>query len=81
MWVRSKDKEELINVQRFSVIDKRVVMVNSESDGDYAILGRYETKERAIEVLNYIQDNILDYEYAKGTHDAPKYIVFEMSEK
>lgn len=83
MWIRSQDKEELVNVQRLSVIDKRVVAVNSEKDGDYTYLGKYESKERTLKVLDNIQQQIISATSSDNIYDDGQTInhyevVFEM---
>ena len=58
LWVRSQDKECLINISNIQYVYKN----NMHGLGTYydnlKILGTYKTKERAIEVLDEIQ-NIL----------------------
>ena len=58
LWVRSQDKECLTNISNIQYVYKN----NMHGLGTYydnlKILGTYKTKERAIEVLNEIQ-NIL----------------------
>jgi len=81
MWIRSQDKEILVNASRISVSNKRII--NEVLDDDYDTLGNYETNLRAIQVLDLIKNNIADFKYADMCQDkenAPKYIVFEMPE-
>ena len=50
LWVRSQDKQALIPINK---------MITNTCEGlfyDGTILGTYETKERALEVLDEIQD-------------------------
>ena len=66
LWIRSQDKMNLVKVRQISVNyqDNKQIIANYmpelyENSGEYyEILGTYKTKERAIEVLNEIQ-NIL----------------------
>ena len=59
LWVRSQDKRILQKVDNIfldaNYEDKRI----STYDGDNVELGTYKTKERAIEVLDEIQNYIL----------------------
>ena len=66
LWVRSQDKMNLVKVRQISVNyqDNKQIIANYmpelyENSGEYyEILGTYKTKERALEVLDEIQ-NIL----------------------
>lgn len=62
LWVRSQDKECLTNISNIQYVYKN----NMHGLGTYydnlKILGTYKTKERAIEVLDEIQ-NILKPKY------------------
>lgn len=72
MWIRSQSKRLLINVDVISVH----INVHDDCD-DYLIrgggyeLGRYSSKEKALEVLDYIQSEIQSNVYNEQT-------VFEM---
>ena len=60
LWIRSQDKSCLVNV-------KAVIMLNKEIRGYYNenpnwFLGKYNNEERALEVLDEIQ-NILKHEW------------------
>ena len=65
LWVRSQDKRILQKVDNIfldaNYEDKRI----STYDGDNVELGTYKTKERAIEVLDEIQDRMLNSAFAK----------------
>ena len=58
LWVRSQDKRILQKVDNIfldaNYEDKRI----STYDGDSITLGEYKTKERALEVLDEIQEYI-----------------------
>lgn len=71
MWIRSQDKTVLVKVFDFRVdccigLDGEFyIQGNLDSNYDSYILGTYESKERAIEVLDEIQEcitNIYEYE-------------------
>lgn len=75
LWIRSQDKENLIQPTRlFIAFDKNI----ATWDGNLMIdLGNYETKERALEVLDDIQKLI------KGASDSgnqafPTSLFYEM---
>lgn len=57
-WVRSQDKECLIktNIVEMEYFgDECTVLINTRFDGKIVSLGRYETKERVLEILDEIQ--------------------------
>ena len=58
LWVRSQDKENLILIKNpICVYDNKIIYKESAS---YIItIAEYKTKERAIEVLDEIQNYIL----------------------
>lgn len=53
MWIRSQDREELINTDRvyYSDVDKSI-------NSDYTVLGMYSSKEKAMKVMDMIQNAI-----------------------
>lgn len=63
LWIRSQDRLLLANVKNFYIVDsdseERVVICGYTSDdfNDFD-LGSYNTKERALEVLDEIQHKI-----------------------
>ena len=64
MWIRTQDKETLINVNCIDMynINKDEWIIEACDNNN---LGTYNSKERAIEVLNEIQTWIERYEAAK----------------
>lgn len=65
LWVRSQDKRILqkVNDIYISTIDNKTIKT---SDSEIGVeLGTYKTKERAIEVLDEIQDRMLKSAFAK----------------
>ena len=58
LWVRSQDKECLINVNNIQYVYKNYMHGLGTYYDNLKILGTYKTKERALEVLDEIQ-NIL----------------------
>ena len=54
LWIRSQDKKDLICTRRIYVHENTIRTNVYEAIG-FAILGKYKTKERALEVLDEIQ--------------------------
>ena len=67
MWIRSQDKMNLVKVRQIGVNyqDNKQIIANytpelyENSGGYYELLGTYKTKERALEVLNMIEDTLI----------------------
>lgn len=63
MWIRSQDKETLIETKyiRLFCNEKNYVIYAAEhiSPNEKTLLGTYSTKEKALEVLDRIQNAIL----------------------
>lgn len=71
LWIRSQDKEILLNIkgiqyQNCKLVENETVeaniLIGFYNCYDNEILGEYETKERALEILTEIQ-NILSPKY------------------
>ena len=56
LWVRSQDKECLTNISNIQYVYKNNIHGLGTYYDNLKILGTYKTKERAIEVLDEIQD-------------------------
>lgn len=72
LWIRSQDKEVLLNIkgiqyQNYKLVENETVeaniLIGLYNYYDNEILGEYETKERALEVLDEIQRIIYPKEY------------------
>lgn len=74
LWIRSQDKENLVKVEKLFYHNTCSEMENLGehyignrewiADKDYTLLGKYKAKERALEVLNEIQEAQLgNYHY------------------
>lgn len=67
LWVRSQDKMNLVKIRQISLDyqNNKQIIANyvpdffENSGAYYELLGTYKTKERAIEVLDEIQNYIL----------------------
>lgn len=62
LWVRAQDRETLLKVNNglmyWEDTDKRNCIVIKETSTNLSVLGEYKTKERALEVLDEIQEFI-----------------------
>lgn len=54
LWIITQDKKQLIKAIEVSIDGKKIEGVFSSGLLDSNILGKYESKERAVEVLNEI---------------------------
>ena len=57
LWIRSQDKENLINVNKIEITDF-CDAYKSTIWGDDILLGKYSSKEKALKVLDMIQEFI-----------------------
>lgn len=74
MWVRSQSKKALLNVNQVVINntkDESEYYIHGYSERGIDILGVYSTEEKALEVLDYIQNEIQSNVYDEQT-------VFEM---
>ena len=60
MWLRSQNKEMLINANNIRIISDShsYDIICDFYDGEYYYLGEYSTKEKAMEVMDMIQNAI-----------------------
>lgn len=65
LWVRSQDKECLTNISNIQYVYKNYNHGLGTYYDNLKILGTYKTKERALEVLDEIQDKMLNGAFAK----------------
>ena len=61
LWIRSQDKRILVKVEAIG-IENDEKSIYMENQNMFERLGSYNTKERALEVLNEIQ-KIFEFEY------------------
>lgn len=90
MWIRSQDKKDLFPIccggfypcQNHD--NAKELLAITINDGSYYSLGRYNTKERALEVLNSIQGCIESYlvdsnfNLSEGNYTREIYPIYEM---
>ena len=64
LWIRSQDKEELVKISgtRIDYLRENEIIGYVEYDGSIT-LGIYATKERALEVLDEIQQQLVNKYY------------------
>lgn len=71
MWIRSQNKEIIINTNTIILFNNFLGIDGSfivDKNGDIEILlGKYSTKEKALKVLDRIQEHIDDPIYANYT--------------
>lgn len=80
LWIRNQDKMNLVKIRQISLNyqNNKQIIANYipelyENSGEYyELLGKYETKERAIEVLDEIQAYLMS--------DTPRSNVYNMPE-
>lgn len=62
LWIRSQDRMELLKIDRLDVNGNQIeANFKSHYGGcEYLVIGRYETNERTLEVLDEIQNHILN---------------------
>lgn len=85
MWIRSQNRESLLNVKDLCIYElnceeKKYQFICFVFGEDYYILGNYSSKEKALKVLDMIQEEI---EYGNKTikkekHELHTNKVFEM---
>ena len=65
MLIRSQNKKYLVSTNNiaFYVMDSEVICIGISGieDGDYIILGHYETKAKVMKVLDMIQEAYAEY--------------------
>ena len=71
LWIRSQDKINLVKIRQISLnySNKKQIIANytpelyENSGVYYELLGTYKTKERAIEILDEIQDELISSDF------------------
>lgn len=68
MWIRTQNKEDLIKCQKISIIGpgKDVYLLVELTNDNYIELGIYKSRERALEVLDEIQERTIKFEFGKA---------------
>ena len=71
LWIRSQDKMNLVKIRQISLDyqNNKQIIANyvpdffENSGAYYELLGTYKTKERAIEILDEIQDELIGSDF------------------
>lgn len=79
MWIRSQNKRCLLNT-----LDMYLFATSIRSSDKDCTLGTYESEERALEVLDMIQNRIIKgatFDYINNSKRTTKEFVFQMPEE
>ena len=82
LWIRSQDKEKLVKANDIA-IEMNMIYGYFDKNTEYEHLGSYATKERALEVLDEIQNFMLcnrEYGYTANVYinELAKCYIYEM---
>jgi hypothetical protein len=62
MWIRSQDKNNLINASVLHIAGKKdsakTIRAKADTDSDFVFLGKYNSDIEAIKVLDLIQERV-----------------------
>lgn len=65
MWIRSQDRKDLIKTENISVVDCASTFdIETDTKESTFTLGEYSTEEKALKVLDMIQNRILSKDYS-----------------
>ena len=81
MWIRSQDKKTLVKADKLIIgYDKNEKVY--EIHNVYDSLGIYKSKERALEVLDEIQEKIINFEFGEANECLiSNEVVYQMPEE
>lgn len=65
LWIRSQDRETIMKIDRVDIDREKEIWVN----GYDVFVAKYKTKERALEVLDEMQEFIENRDTTKITQD------------
>ena len=70
LWIRSQNKKELIPDPKLGIdqCENRYYIVDRYNFENAFILGEYKSKERALEVLDEIENHLINSSFAKKTN-------------
>ncbi len=70
LWIRSQNKKELIPNPKLGIdqCENRYYIVDRYNFENAFILGEYKSKERALEVLDEIENYLINSSFAKRTN-------------
>lgn len=82
MWIRSQNKEVLINANEVRIVyEDTYCIVCDYYDGELYYLGEYSTKEKAMKVMDMIEEEIIKCEAMITVDSVPFYdrkVVFQL---
>ena len=84
LWIRSQDRETLMKVNRIDIQNKSVICYDNDYHCNETYMGIYKSKERALEVLDEIENALLNkwannVKYEEHYDDEkPSSLVYEM---
>ncbi len=58
LWIRSQDRMKLCNAKVFSLDNDQTGIFCNSCEDSYVFVGKYKTKERALEILDDISSKI-----------------------
>ena len=79
LWIRTQNAHNLISCHDINVAGKDVTGKYFAADNYFALLGTYESKKRALAILDCIQEHINNYEWST-THGVYHSRVYNMPE-
>lgn len=70
LWIRSQNKKELIPNPKLGIdqCKNRYYIVDRYNFENAFILGEYKSKERALEILDEIENHLINSSFAKRTN-------------
>ena len=81
LWVRSQEKDILLKVKSLLIDDDNYDIYTQDYVGQNLCtytLGTYKSKERALEVLDEIQNTIIGFENENNYVSTQCYAIYEM---
>ena len=84
LWIRSQDKEVLVKVNDIAV-EMNMIYGYYDKNTEYELLGSYQSKERALEVLDEIENfiytevNIVNSSYEAADIEVKSQILCNMA--
>lgn len=87
MFIRSQDRTIIVNTELLYVGNRDALaekIVKCEKDDSEVILGTYNSEERALEVLDMIENRIIKghkFDYIKNAKRTTHEFVFQMPEE
>ena len=74
LWIRSQDKMKLCNAKVLSLDNDQTGIFCNSCEDSYVFVGKYKTKERALEVLDEIQCHLVNINDSRDSY----FYVYEM---